>query len=80
MRKEIYISTKKKETRIAVLEDGQLAELFFENPKQERMVGDIYLGKVARVLPGIKAAFINIGHKQDAFLHFADIDKTSVEE
>ncbi len=80
MRKEIYISTKKKETRIAVLEDGQLAELFFENPEQERMVGDIYLGKVARVLPGIKAAFINIGHKQDAFLHFADIDKTSIDE
>jgi ribonuclease G len=80
MRKEIYISTKKKETRIAVLEDGQLAELFFENPEQERMVGDIYLGKVARVLPGIKAAFINIGHKQDAFLHFADIDKASIDE
>ncbi|MCS7229478.1 MAG: Rne/Rng family ribonuclease [Candidatus Kryptonium sp.] len=80
MRKEIYISTRKKETRIAVLEDGQIAELFFENPEQERMVGDIYLGKVARVLPGIKAAFINIGHKQDAFLHFADIDKTSIEE
>ncbi len=80
MRKEIYISTRGKETRIAVLEDGQLAELFFENPEQERMVGDIYLGKVARVLPGIKAAFINIGHKQDAFLHFADIDKASIEE
>jgi ribonuclease G len=80
MVKEIYISTKGKETRIAVLEDGQLAELFFENPEQERMVGDIYLGKVARVLPGIKAAFINIGHKQDAFLHFADIDQASIEE
>ncbi len=80
MVKEIYISTKGKETRIAVLEDGQLAELFFENPEQERMVGDIYLGKVARVLPGIKAAFINIGHKQDAFLHFADIDQTSIDE
>ncbi len=80
MKKEIYISTKGKETRIAVLEDGQLAELFFENPEQERMVGDIYLGKVARVLPGIKAAFINIGHRQDAFLHFADIDKASIEE
>ena len=44
------------------------------------MVGDIYLGRVARVLPGIKAAFIDIGQKQDAFLHFADIDKTSIEE
>jgi len=80
MRKEIYISTRKKETRIAVLEDGQLAELFFENPKQGRMVGDIYLGRVARVLPGIKAAFLDYGQKQEAFLHFADIDKTSIEE
>lgn len=80
MVKEIYVSTKGNETRIAVLEDGQLAELFFENPEQERMLGDIYLGRVARVLPGIKAAFIDIGHKQDAFLHFADIDQTSIDE
>jgi ribonuclease G len=80
MRKEIFISARGRETRIALLEDGQLAELFFENPDRERMVGDIYLGKVARVLPGIKAAFINIGHSQDAFLHFADIDHDSIEE
>jgi len=38
------------------------------------MVGDIYLGKIARVMPGIRAAFIDIGHKQDAFLHFSDVD------
>lgn len=63
------------ETRIAITEDGRLAELYVETPETERMVGDIYLGKVARVLPGIKAAFIDIGHKQDAFLHFSDIGK-----
>jgi len=64
-----------KETRIAITEDGRLAELYVETPETERMVGDIYLGRVARVLPGIKAAFIDIGHKQDAFLHFSDIGK-----
>ncbi len=61
------------QVRIAITEDGKLAELFVEAPEKERLVGDIYLGKVARVMPGIKAAFIDIGLKQDAFLHFSDI-------
>jgi ribonuclease G len=67
------------QVRIAITEDGKLAELFVEAPEKERMVGDIYLGKVARVMPGIKAAFIDIGMKQDAFLHFSDIG-SSLEE
>lgn len=75
MKKEIILNATARETRIAITEDGRLAELFVETPETERMVGDIYLGKVARVLPGIKAAFIDIGHKQDAFLHFSDIGK-----
>lgn len=75
MKKEIIMNATAKETRIAITEDGRLAELYVETPETERMVGDIYLGKVARVLPGIKAAFIDIGHKQDAFLHFSDIGK-----
>src|SRR5712692_4131645 len=73
MKKEIIINATVNEIRIAITEDGRLAELFVETPEKERMVGDIYLGKVARVMPGIRAAFINIGHKQDAFLHFSDI-------
>jgi ribonuclease G len=73
MKKEIILNATANETRIAITEDGRLAELFVDTPETERMVGDIYLGKVARVLPGIKAAFIDIGHKQDAFLHFSDI-------
>ena len=73
MKKEIVINTAVNEIRIAITEDGRLAELFVETPEKERMVGDIYLGKVARVKPGLRAAFINIGHKQDAFLHFSDI-------
>ncbi len=73
MKKEIIINSTANEHRIAILEDGRLAELFVETPGKERMVGDIYLGRVAKVMPGIRAAFINIGLQQDAFLHFSDI-------
>ncbi len=73
MKKEIVINSTANEHRIAILEDGKLAELFVETPGKERMVGDIYLGTVAKVMPGIRAAFIDIGLQQDAFLHFSDI-------
>jgi ribonuclease G len=76
MRKEIIINSTANEIRIAITEDGRLAELFVETPEKERMVGDIYLGSVARVMPGIKAAFIDIGMKQDGFLHFSDIGRS----
>ena len=59
--------------RIAITEDGKLSELFIENEEYERVVGDLYLGRVAKVIPGIKAAFIDLGFKQDAFLHFSDV-------
>lgn len=74
MKKEIIINaTSEKEIRIAITEDGKLVELFVESPEKERMVGDIYVGKVAKVMPGIQASFIDIGLQQDAFLHFSDI-------
>jgi ribonuclease G len=76
MKKEIIINATANEIRIAITEDEHLAELYVESPEKERMVGDIYLGRVARVMPGIKAAFIDIGMKQDAFLHFSDIATT----
>lgn len=74
MTKEIIINATNEETRIAILEDGRLVELFVERPEYERMVGDIYKGRVSRVLPGMQAAFIDIGHEQNAFLHFQDFD------
>jgi ribonuclease G len=74
MKKEIIINEAADQIRIAITEDGRLADIFVESPGKERMVGDIYLGKVARVMSGIRAAFIDIGHKQDAFLHFSDVD------
>jgi ribonuclease G len=76
MRKEILINSSVGETRIAILEDARLVELFTERPEAERMVGDIYLGKVVNVVKGMRAAFVNIGHEQDAFLHFSDIGDT----
>lgn len=73
MRKEIIINSSTTQTRVAITEDGNLVDFFVDYPENRRMVGDIYLGKVARVLPGIKAAFIDIEMKHDAFLHFSDI-------
>ncbi len=74
MKKEIVINETADQIRIAITEDGKLAEIFVDTPGKQRMVGDIYLGRIARVMPGIRAAFIDIGHKQDAFLHFSDVD------
>lgn len=77
MVKEIVINSTAVQTRVAITEDGYLADFFVDYPENRRTVGDIYLGKVARVLPGIKAAFIDIGMKHDAFLHFSDIGETT---
>jgi ribonuclease G len=76
MSKEIVIQATKKETRIAIVEDGKLAELYIETPDNARTIGDIYLGRVRNVMPSIQAAFVNIGQKQDAFLHFSDVGET----
>jgi ribonuclease G len=76
MKKEILINSTSYEVRIAITEENKLVELFYESPDLSRNVGDLYWGKVAKVMPGIRAAFINIGFPQDAFLHFSDIDTT----
>lgn len=73
MGKEIVISSESNETRIAIVENGRLAEMYVENPDNERTLGDIYLGRVRRIMPSIQAAFVDIGQKSDAFLHFSDI-------
>jgi len=78
MKKEIIINSTANEHRIAILEDGKTAELFVETPGKARNVGDIYLGRIAKVMPGIRAAFVDIGMNQDAFLHFSDVG--SIEE
>ncbi|MCX7880501.1 MAG: Rne/Rng family ribonuclease [Ignavibacteria bacterium] len=75
MKKEILISSEINEIRIAITEDGHLAEYFVELPDQEKYVGNIYLGRIIRILPSLNAAFVDIGLKQNAFLHFSDIDE-----
>src|ERR1035441_980846 len=77
MTKEIIITFSTMQPRVAISVGGYLAAFFVDYPENRRMVGDIYLGKVARVLPGIKAAFIDIGMKHDAFLHFSDIGENT---
>jgi ribonuclease G len=73
MNKEIIINSSNEETRIAITEDKKFVDLYVERPESQRMVGDIYKGKVSRVLPGMQAAFISIGYTQNAFLHFSDV-------
>src|SRR5687767_77771 len=73
MKREILINASQRETRVAILEDDELVELLVDRPEARRMVGDIYLGKVDAVLPGIQAAFVDIGTEKSAFLHASDL-------
>jgi len=73
MKREILINATQRETRVAILEDDQLVELLVERPEARRMVGDIYLGKVEAVQPGLQAAFVDIGTEKSAFLHASDL-------
>ena len=73
MKREILISATQREVRVAIIEDDQLVELQVDRPENKRMIGDIYLGKVEAVLPGIQAAFVNIGTEKAAFLHNSDL-------
>ena len=73
MKREILINASPRETRVAILEDEQLVELMIDRPDNRRMVGDVYLGKVEAVLPGIQAAFVDIGTEKSAFLHASDL-------
>ena len=75
MSKEIVVNAEEKETRIAIVEDGKIAELYIENPDHKRTIGNIYLGRVRKVMPSIQAAFVDIGQEQDAFLHFSDLSE-----
>jgi ribonuclease G len=80
MKREILINAAPRETRIAILEDGKLVELLVDRPDNRRMVGDIYLGRVDAVLPGIQAAFVDIGTEKSAFLHASDLVRETAEE
>ncbi len=73
MTKELVINTTSHETRVALIENGHIAELYIERSRERGIVGNIYLGKVIRVLPGMQAAFVDIGMEKAAFLYVADV-------
>ncbi len=72
MRKELLVNATPPETRVAVLEDGRVVEVMHERRGRQGLVGNVYLGRVHRVLPGIQAAFVSIGLDRDAFLYVED--------
>lgn len=73
MMKDILIETDSGQTRLALIEDGELSEYYIERKGQEKLAGNIYLGRVANVLQGMQAAFVDIGLEKNAFLHVNDI-------
>lgn len=80
MRREIVINALGSESRVAIIEDGRLVELMNERSDEDRIVGDLYLGRVEAVLPGIQAAFIDIGTEKSAFLHASDVSEVDEDD
>ena len=70
---ELVVDVQPKEVSIAILEDKNLVELQKEARNLSYAVGDIYLGKVKKLMPGLNAAFIDVGYEKDAFLHYHDL-------
>src|SRR5258705_1122652 len=79
MRREIVINAGLHETRIAILEEKELVEVMVERPEARRRVGDIYKGRVNAVLPGMRAAFVDLGLEKTAFLHASDLHPSDTE-
>ncbi|MEI8032884.1 MAG: Rne/Rng family ribonuclease [Chlorobiaceae bacterium] len=77
LNKQLLMNKTGDEIQVALVEDGRLAELIIERPESRRSIGDIYLGRVHKVVEGLKAAFVDIGQKSDGFLHFSDVGTTS---
>ena len=73
MNRELIVNVTQSEISIALIEDKQLVELNTESPKSNFSVGDIYLGTVKKIMPGLNAAFVNIGSEKDAFIHYLDL-------
>ena len=80
MSKEIYISSTPHETRLAIVEDDNLAEIYYERENEYTLAGSIYNGKVTRVLPGMQSSFVDIGLERDAFLYITDFMEETEED
>ncbi|MGH9476444.1 MAG: Rne/Rng family ribonuclease, partial [Terriglobales bacterium] len=79
MNKELYVSSTPHETRLALAEDGEIAEVYYEREQEYSLAGAIYKGRVTRVLPGMQSAFVDIGLERDAFLYVSDFFEDSEE-
>src|ERR1700738_2886292 len=79
MTKEMIISSNGHETMVAILEDDLVAEIFVERERQRGVVGNVYKGRVSKVLPGMQSSFIDLGLERDGFLYVADVIDTLVE-
>jgi ribonuclease G len=80
MTREMYVSSTPHETKVGIVEDDQLAEIFFERENEYTLAGSIYKGRVTRVLPGMQSAFVDIGLERDAFLYVSDFLELADEE
>src|SRR5712692_444858 len=72
MSKELVISANRHETKVAILEDDQLVEVFFQRANEYSLAGSIHKGRVTRVLPGMQSAFVDVGLERDTFLYVSD--------
>jgi ribonuclease G len=80
MSKELFVSSTPHETRVAIVENDQLAEVYFERENEYTLAGSIYKGRVTRVLPGMQSAFVDIGLERDAFLYVTDFFEAPEED
>src|SRR5437879_9455281 len=72
MTKELFVSSTPHETKVGMVEDDQLAEIYLERENEYTLAGSIYKGRVTRVLPGMQSAFVDVGLERDAFLYVTD--------
>src|SRR6266550_1943447 len=80
MTKELFVSSTPHETKVGMVEDDQLAEIYLERENEYTLAGSIYKGRVTRVLPGMQSAFVDIGLERDAFLYVTDFLELQDEE
>src|SRR5207302_8198273 len=79
MNKEMIVSSNGHETMVAILEDDLVAEIFVERERQRGVVGNVYKGRVSKVLPGMQSSFIDLGLERDGFLYVDDVVDTMEE-
>src|SRR5579884_1514097 len=79
MTKEMVIASNRHETKVAILEDDQLVELYFQRANEYSLAGSVHKGRVTRVLPGMQSAFVDLGLERDTFLYVSDFSEENEE-